>query len=117
MISYEIYKILHIVSIITFFLCTGAQLFRPIPSRLLSILIGVTSFLVLVAGMGLLARIGVSHGSALPLWIYLKLAAWLILSAMIPIGVRRLGERRQKLFAPALVIAIVTVIIAVFKFQ
>lgn len=49
-----------------------------IKSRGFKIAVGITSFLIFVAGMGLIARIGIKHGEGFPAWILVKIGAWFI---------------------------------------
>ena len=53
-----------------------------------NILYGIASFLVLLGGFGLIARLGYSFKSN-P-WLTVKLIIWLVLSAGVPIIVKRL---------------------------
>ena len=95
MISYEIYKLLHLVGIFTLFSAFGGAILReapvagsPDPTRkLLSMLHGVGLLLILVAGFGMLARLGLVTG--LPGWIYAKLGVWLILGGWIVLAHKR----------------------------
>lgn len=84
MISYETYKMLHLATILIFFASLGfvassAPFFQK---RLGKILAGLISFFILVAGMGLIARLGFKHGEAFPLWLNFKVGAWVVLNAL-----------------------------------
>lgn len=82
MISYEIYKILHIFTLFMVIAAMGAIVAegRWIPNRSFKIAVGVLSFFIFVGGMGLIARLGFKHGEAFPAWILIKIAAWVILN-------------------------------------
>jgi hypothetical protein len=85
MISYETYKSLHIFLIICFFSSIGfisydSQLMQK---KLGKWLVGLASFLIFVAGMGLIARLGFKHNEAFPLWIKLKLANWVVINLLV----------------------------------
>ena len=85
--SYEIYKILHLVAIVLLFLSLGtllgAQLSTPL-RRMAAIAHGVALTVILIAGFGLLARLGMA--SAVPVWAWLKVVVWLLLgAAVVPI--------------------------------
>ncbi len=95
MISYEIYKFLHLIGIFLLFGALGGAIFRTMPAagapdptrKLLSAAHGTGLLLVLVAGFGMAARLGLTSG--LPLWVWLKVGVWLILGAWIALAVRR----------------------------
>lgn len=97
MISYETYKMLHLVFILIFFSSLGfvASSSEFVQKTGAKILIGIVSFLILAAGMGLIARIGIKHGSAFPLWLYLKIAAWLLINILL-IAIFKLKNSGQK---------------------
>ena len=84
--SYELYKVIHLSGIIVLFLSLGAfACFRVFASKesnrknykLLAMTHGISLLVVLVAGFGLLARTGAAEGG-FPVWIYGKLAVWLL---------------------------------------
>ncbi|MGZ3787779.1 MAG: hypothetical protein ACXVLQ_04610 [Bacteriovorax sp.] len=84
MISYETYKTLHLFFIMSFFASLG---FVASDSALFSkkggkIFAGLSSFLILAAGMGLIARLGYKHGQAFPKWINLKIASWFLINIL-----------------------------------
>lgn len=88
MISYEVYKILHILSIVVFFSASTAAFFTDLP-RYMKIISGVATLFIFVAGMGLLARIGLDHGAGFPFWVWAKMAIWLVLAILLPVGAKR----------------------------
>lgn len=90
--SYEIYKLIHLLSIFVFFGCLGASIIAGKYQTHEKIITGVSSLLIFVAGMGLMARIGIKHGSIWPMWLIVKAVIWLTLSALAPILAKRLGR-------------------------
>jgi hypothetical protein len=88
MISYNIYKLFHLVSIFGLFLSLGcAAVLEKAQSRWTAPVHGVSLVLILTAGFGMLARLGV-HG-ALPGWVIGKLVVWLVLGASIALAKRK----------------------------
>ncbi len=77
MISYPIYKIVHLVSIFMIFLAVGAAITNGnlVWRRHILITYALGLFLTLVGGFGLLARLGVQHGH-MPAWAMLKIGIW-----------------------------------------
>ena len=86
MISYETYKILHLIGLVLLFLGVGAAVQRcaagtpDAPGKGLSAAAhGVGLLILLVAGFGLLARLKIGW----PMWVYGKLVIWLLLGASL----------------------------------
>lgn len=107
--SYEFYKVLHIIGLAClllgfglgfgYFLTKGASRGLKIWSFALH---GVGLAIMLVAGFGLLARLGLMGG--LPDWVYAKLGIWVLLAVAIS-----LVKRRPQWF-PALAVVIVALV-------
>lgn len=81
--SYLTYKILHLVAILFLFTALGslAVLGRSGDARgrrIAGIVHGVSIAVILVAGFGLLARLG--HFGDIPGWAYAKIGLWLLLA-------------------------------------
>ena len=87
--SYETYKLLHFISIAFLFLSIGALLVfsgDKQHKKQIMILHGLAGLVLFVSGFGLIARLKMS---SFPLWVYLKLGIWIILSILIPVLVSR----------------------------
>lgn len=90
MISYSVYKVIHLVGIFMVLLSLGGALlwFGSGGARShswrkhIALTHGVGLLLALVGGFGLLARLGIVHGG-LPGWIWAKLGIWLVLGATL----------------------------------
>lgn len=95
MISYQTYKMIHLMSLALLMLGLGGTLFTHLISpsvkgkvRLLcSAAHGVGLLMLLVSGFGLAARLGYVTG--LPTWIYYKLAIWVFFGAALSISKRK----------------------------
>jgi uncharacterized membrane protein SirB2 len=96
--SLQFYKIIHIVSIVLFFAFYGISANRAQIKKSDKILTGVLLILILVAGFGLLKYIGISHGTAWPLWIKLKLTIFLIIGATAHMSLKRFPQYAMKIF-------------------
>lgn len=97
MISYSVYRLVHLVGIFVLFVVLGgmawgtgrARADGAISRRLAMILHGIGLFVVLLGGFGLLARIGVMHGMSWPGWVWAKLGIWVLLGAAVAIPARK----------------------------
>lgn len=77
--SYSVYKIIHILGLVLFFSQFALAAGRTGKNTLQTILTGVALVMILVSGMGLLARLGISHNFGWPLWVKAKFGIWLVI--------------------------------------
>lgn len=115
MISYENYKVIHLASL--FILFTGLSIsFYGGGRKHVKVLTGIGTLLSLVAGMGLMARLGIGHGTEWPLWVKIKMAIWFI----VAIGGAVVAKRFPRLGVPAyfasLLLFIIAAAVANYKF-
>jgi hypothetical protein len=108
MLSHQLYNVMHIVGIILLMSALGGAAIHGMtgtPSepgrarRLLAILHGAGAFLILLGGFGMLARLGVMHGSGFPGWVWVKLIVWGLLAAALIAPYRRPGLGKPLLLA------------------
>lgn len=121
MIPYEVYKVLHIVGVLlTFAVLGGLALVvanggtkstSPV-RRLIAAAHGTGVFIILLGGFGALARLGMNGG--LPLWIWIKLACWIAIAALVALPWRR-PELARPVFWLLPVIGAIAVWAAVYK--
>lgn len=93
MFSHPFYNVVHIIGIVMAVAALGgaAMLAAATPAgaparperRLLAILHGIGTLLILIGGFGMLARLGVMHGGGFPGWIWVKLGVWGIVAAAL----------------------------------
>lgn len=88
--SYELYKWLHLVGLITLlggfavlmtYFSLGAPTKKKAFRRYGFILHGVGIALLIVSGFGLLARLGIF--AEMPTWVWIKLALWLVFASLV----------------------------------
>ena len=113
--SYEFYKVIHVLCVVLFVGAIAAQFFSDKAPKSTKIISGVTSALIFVAGMGLLARLGFGHGESWPLWVKVKLGLWIAVSALGPILAKRLKEKRQLGYYGIIVLVFIAIYMAVNK--
>jgi hypothetical protein len=119
---YAVYKLTHFLGIFVLLITLALPFMHLLRGgtrsdfprrRMLAVTHGAASFLVLLGGFGMLARLGVVH-SGLPNWILLKLTIWLLLSAALSLALRTTaGARAVLLGAPLL--ALLAAGIALYK--
>jgi uncharacterized membrane protein SirB2 len=113
--SYQVYKIIHLSSLVMLFMCIAISVYGD-PKKLFKILTGVTTLLVLVSGMGLIARLNIPHASAWPSWLYVKLAIWAVVGIGAPIIIKRAPAHKAKLFWGSYVLFIIASMFANYKY-
>ncbi len=88
MLSYQFYNTLHIVGILLLVTALGGMALHAanggtrttnVARGLIAALHGLGALFILVAGFGMLARLGVMHGAAFPGWVWAKLVIWALL--------------------------------------
>lgn len=100
--SYQFYTVLHVAGVLFLFTALGALAATAGSAsaglrRMASIAHGVSLAVILVAGFGLLARLG--HFGNIPAWAWAKMGLWLVLGAIV------VPLKRKPEWAPALWVA------------
>lgn len=113
--SYEVYNIIHLTSIMILF-TSLAITFYGLNSKLIKILTGIATLMTFVGGMGLMARLGVSHTEGWPMWIKLKMTIWFIIGIGGAIVARRFPKYGRPAYFISLVLFIVAATAATYKF-
>ena len=108
---YEFYKILHI-SFLFFMISSLTILFLTEGSKKASIVYGISTLLLFVAGFGLLHK---TKTSIFTTWVLLKLLIWVILSVAAPIAAKRFKSSKYKLFYLFFSLTILGTFLAIFK--
>ena len=88
MLSVAAYKVAHIFGVLLVFVAFGAALVDGSRRKLATMTHGIGLLIVLVAGFGALARLGIHGPGGWPLWIWLKLLIWLALGAAMTVARR-----------------------------
>ena len=88
--SYGVYKVVHYLGIFVVLTVLAAAFGRGQASsdedpwrKRFSAVHGVSLFLILLGGFGMLAKLGVDHGALFPGWIWAKLVIWLALGGAL----------------------------------
>ena len=113
MISYEYYKILHLLFLIVVTACLGIGYFCNPPKKWARNLGMTASFLLMVAGMGLLARL--YPGQPWPVWAKIKLGIWLVVAVSGPMLAKRLTNYKGQAFSGLMVLLFIAICLAILK--
>lgn len=110
MLSYPVYKVLHLVAIFLF-LSGAAVLLNGQRTRYWMVLTGGASFFVLFGGMGLMARLG---GGFQP-WIIAKIVIWLVVTGLGHMVAKRFPSQGRKAYWATIALAGTAAWLAVYK--
>jgi hypothetical protein len=119
MVSYEAYKVIHILGIMFLLLSLGAYLIlsmnRSVKGRkLAAITHGISILIIFVTGFGLLTRLGYISVNSWPFWAWLKVAIWLIL-ALIIIPIKRMPNLIPVLWILIPILGVLAAYLAIYK--
>ncbi|MCH8029207.1 MAG: hypothetical protein IH874_04670 [Candidatus Dadabacteria bacterium] len=97
MIPINAYKLIHIFGIMFLFLSLGAYLSLSMNNsekgrKLAAITHGVVMIMIIIAGFGLLARLGIMSPGSWPAWAWVKLGIWVLLAGSIAVIKRTRGS-------------------------
>jgi uncharacterized membrane protein SirB2 len=106
---------IHIVSIVLFFSTYAVATVKPGSIKLEKILSGIAVLLILVSGMGLLARIGVPMKEAWPLWVKIKMGVWVIIGSSGHMILKRWPKAAGQFFWIAIALLIAASYMANYK--
>ena len=117
--SYEFYKVLHITAVLFAISSLGAAALlgdRGAPRgsserKAITLVHGISLSVALIAGFGLLARLGLMAGG-MPAWVIGKLVIWLVLGGAIALAFRKPGKIWFYVFP---IIAAIAAFLAVYK--
>ncbi len=116
---YEFYKVLHYTGLIITFTSLSGYIFYVMQDKtnakkkFFSILHGIGLLILLVSGFGLAARLGFM--SQLPVWVYIKIALWLVVGAALTM-IKRQVMGPMALYAFVVVLGVLAAVTAVTKF-
>jgi len=123
MISYELYKVAHLVAVILLFMGLAGACFHAVNGgtresnagrRIISAMHGLGLLISLVAGFGLVARLDLMSGG-MPLWVAGKLAIWLVAGMLLTLPRRKPQWARPALMYGLPLLAAAAVWLAVYK--
>lgn len=95
MMSYQVYKMLHVVSIVVFFALFAVAAYSGENTKKNKIITGIMLLLILTGGMGL--KKFAAPGSW-PLWISLKMVIWLVVGTVGHVVIKRFPQYGVRTF-------------------
>ena len=112
--SYEFYKVLHIVGAVIVFLALGNQFMAAAgdeaSKKMASIHHGVGLLIMLVAGFGLIAKLKVGF----PGWVLVKIVLWIVLGGMLTLS-RKMSDKATLWWYATIVVGLIATVLAVYK--
>lgn len=119
--SYEFYRILHLIGIfgvllslggMAIFVSTGGSRSSFGARKLVGMIHGIGLFLVILAGFGLLARLGLTSG--MPGWVIAKIVIWLALGG-IPTLIYKKPQQAKLWFFAIWILGACAAVLAIIK--
>lgn len=114
MLNYHDLKVIHIFAVAVFFISMSVSMYTP-DKVLHKIVTGMGSLIVLVTGIILLDRFGISHKGPYPTWVIVKMGIWLAISVITPIVIKKFTKFAKLLYWPWLFIMLIGISMAVYK--
>jgi len=123
MISYEAYKLIHIFGILLLVFSLGKLCLQATDDRarvsirerkLLGLIHGAAVLIILVAGFGRLARLGISHWIGWPWWIWAKVGIWVLLG-VTPLVIRKSVTLTRSLWLADPILGAAAAYLAIYK--
>jgi hypothetical protein len=116
--SYEFYKILHLAGLVALFASLGALAVVPADRRKPFMAVhGTATLIMLVAGFGLLARLGLNFGGNSTSnihWVYGKIVIWLLLGA-VPVVLKRKPNLASTMLGVSILLGVLAALLAILK--
>lgn len=113
--SYQFYKMLHIISIVLFFALYASASVKAkngMKYKFETIFTGIMLFLILLAGMGLKKFAAPGEW---PLWINLKLGIWVIIGVAAHMVLKRFPQKSVKFFWFSVVLLVMASYLANYR--
>lgn len=120
MISYSVYKLVHILGILFLFLAFGGIALHAInggtkegaPRKLIAMTHGIGLFLILLGGFGMLARLGIIW--PWPGWVMAKFGFWLLFGGLLTVFYKKPAAAKSLWFLLP-ILGVLAATIAVYK--
>jgi hypothetical protein len=121
-VSYQVYKLIHLVALFYLFAALGGHLLHGMNGGtkatngmrgLLAATHGIALLLLLVSGFGMLAKMGMT--SAVPMWASAKIGVWVLFGASLALAGRAQGTAAKVLWLVLPLVGLSAASLAVYK--
>lgn len=120
--SYEVYKLLHLLGIFTLFGALGglaalritSEAARPAGAKVFNALHGLALAIILVAGFGMLAKLGMGSPGSWGFWVWIKLVIWLVMGGAL-VAIKKAEKAAPTVLILLTVLGAVSAWAALFK--
>lgn len=108
---YEFYKVMHLVAIFLFVSGSAVLLMGQTRSKFWMMLTGIASFLILVAGMGMVAKLQIGF----PAWVVGKMVIWLVITGLGHMVAKRFPAYAMQAYWVTIILAGTAAGLAIYK--
>jgi hypothetical protein len=109
--TYEFYKVFHLAMIFIFLSGAAVLLLAEKKTVFWKMLTGISSFFILVSGMGLIAKLG----GGFPPWAVGLLVIWLIVTGLGHLVAKRFPAKGMQTYWVIMVLASLAAYLAIYK--
>jgi len=116
-VSILFYKVLHLIGIIMLFLSIGGAVIRAAANqqnekleKFVLINHGISLLIIVVAGFGLLAKLGMIFTG----WVVVKIIIWLLMAVII-LPIKKMPEKKSVWWYTALILGAIAAFMAIYK--
>ncbi len=109
--SYEFYKILHVLMVVLMFSFFAVQIFSNSADKKMGMYSGIASLVLFISGFGLIARLGVGW----PTWALIKIAIWLVIAIGTPMIIKRMSGKKRAWFGLMSILLAVVLYLVQYK--
>lgn len=114
--SIEFYRAVHFIAIFAVIFLSGINLLSDKKSKVTKVLSAVCGVLILVAGMGLMAKMGYGKEGGWPHWIIAKIVIWLgVLSSGMFVAKRVAADKKAHFYGFMVFLLMAAALLGVFR--
>lgn len=106
------YHILHVSAVLAMVASLAAVYFSDRPAKLANMLLGISGLLVVIAGVGLIHKMGYAMTQH---WILGKLGIWAVVTIVAPIVAKRAPQHKHRVFVGLFALLIAAVVMVYLK--